>query len=92
MRKMEFIAELAAEAGLTTKKANDVTKIFLEKIINVMEAGDEITFKGFGCFKAVETPERIYRNPLTGEDVPVGPRSNPKLKFSKKVKNRIHSK
>lgn len=92
MRKMEFIAQLAQEAGITTTKANDVTKIFLEKIVNIMEEGDEITFKEFGCFCAPETPGRVYKNPLTGEDVPVGPRRNPKLNFSKKVKNRIRAK
>lgn len=74
MNKKEFAQELSKRTNITKNKALAITNAALEIFAEAMERKEEVRFVGFGVFEAKYTPQRMARNPQTGEPavIPAG--------------------
>ncbi|MBD5634027.1 MAG: HU family DNA-binding protein [Candidatus Eremiobacteraeota bacterium] len=71
MTKNELIRELAEEFELPRSRVNEMVEAILEKMTNVLKAGDKVQLTPFGQFRIRDRAARMARNPQTGEPVKV---------------------
>ena len=68
MTKVELIAAVAENAGLSKKDAEQAVNATVEAITKALAEGDKVSLVGFGTFETRERPARKGRNPRTGEE------------------------
>ena len=69
MKKSEFIAAVAKEAGITRVEADKVINKALDVIQGALKNGDRVTLTGFGTFEVRQRAERAGMNIRTGEKI-----------------------
>ena len=71
----ERIIEELRNTDLKKSEASKVTQSVLEIIKRTLESGEDVLITGFGKFCVKEKKARRGRNPQTGEDLMLRPRS-----------------
>ena len=66
-----------------------VSSVF-DEITEALTRGDRVELRGFGAFSVKHRPERIGRNPRTGEAVFVPAKSVPFFKTGKELRERLN--
>ena len=89
MTKKEFVEKYAEMVGVTQVQAKREIGNMEQIIPKLLVEGEEIPLTGIGIFKVVKTPERIGRNPKTGEEITIPERAVPKIKISSVLKKKI---
>ena len=77
--------------GLSRNESSDLVESVLEEICTCLEAGEEVKLSSFGTFSVQSKRQRVGRNPKTGEEVPILPRSVLIFRPSHVLKNRINA-
>ena len=90
MNKKEFIGVIAAKAGVSKKDTEAVYDALFASIIENLKAGEKVQVTGFGPFEVRERPERVAKNPRTGESVKVAASKSPAFKAGKALKDSIN--
>jgi nucleoid DNA-binding protein len=89
MTRTEVIDELAQRSGMDKR---DV-KAFLDHLIGLVEdsikKGGEVPLKGLGKFRVQNRKARTGRNPLTGEEIQIPPKTVVKFSIAKSLKDLI---
>ena len=67
MTKTQLVAALAEEMGTDKKSANSALEAITGLITREVSAGGAVTLPGVGKIYCRERPERMVRNPATGE-------------------------
>ena len=89
MTKVELIAAVAANAGLTKKDADKAVSATLDVITETLQKGEKVSLVGFGTFEVRERKERQGRNPQT-RDPMTNPASNlPAFSAGKALKDAV---
>ena len=87
--RSDFANRLRERFGLTTADAYKLVDIVFDEIRESLINGEEVKFAGFGSFKILTKPQRIGRNPKTGEPAIITARKvasfRPSSEFSKRV-------
>lgn len=65
--RRDLAKEIATEIEMDVRIINPLVSLFLNKMIEHLQNGEEIHFKSFGSFLLVEK-ERGIRDPKTGEE------------------------
>jgi integration host factor subunit beta len=91
MTKAELIEEVARAASLTRKHSEVIVDAVFSSIVDALKSGDKIELRGFGSFRVRERSSRTGRNPKTGADVVVPPKSVPHFKPGKELRELINS-
>ena len=81
--KKDLIDAAISSAGINRTESTKAVESVFDTIITALKSGEEIRINGFGIFSITERPERIGRNPRTGEAVTVAPLKKPKFKAGK---------
>ena len=89
MNKSGMIEALAAERGISFKKAEDVVNTVFDAMTEAMLAGERIEIRGFGSFVVNSYKAYTGRNPKTGVSIAVKPKKLPFFKVGKELKLRI---
>lgn len=89
MTKVELVAKVAAEAGLTKKDAEKALQAVLDGIAGALKAGDKVSLVGFGTFETRNRPERKGRNPRTKEEITIPATTAPAFKAGKGLKDAV---
>lgn len=92
MNKSELIESLAAEKGLTYKKAEEIVNIVFDAMSSAMIRNERIEIRGFGSFVVKDYKSYTGRNPKTGEPIEVKPKKLPFFKVGKELKERVDGK
>ena len=71
MNKIELIAAVAEEAGMTKVDARKAIDAVLEVSKEELKKGDKIALVGFGTLGVVNRPARQGRNPRTGKTIKI---------------------
>lgn len=87
--KTEIAKRVACNAGINNKTAADAVDAVFEAIKALVSAGESVTVKGFGTFKAVEKAGRATRNPRTGEQIIISAHKAVKFKPSPDLKDAV---
>ncbi len=90
LTKKDMISRLNEEMGLATKAATESTELIIEIIKSTLEAGEEVMISGFGKFCLVHKNQRQGRNPATGDDMMLPPRTVVTFKCSGSLRDRMN--
>ena len=89
MTKVELIASVAAEAGMSKKDAEKAVNAALAAITEELKNGGKVSLDGFGTFEVRERPERQGRNPQTKEPMTIAASKLPAFKAGKALKDAV---
>lgn len=89
MNKAELIAAAAARAELSKKDTEKVINAVFETISEELVAGEKVSVVGFGSFDVKQRPERVGRNPATGEEITIPASRVPQFKPGKALKDAV---
>ncbi|MCI5555496.1 HU family DNA-binding protein [bacterium] len=89
MTKVELIAAVATEAGLSKKDAEKAVNTMLATITEELKKGEKVSLVGFGTFEVRERPERQGRNPQTKEPMTIAASKLPAFKAGKALKDAV---
>ena len=92
MNKAEFISMVAAKAGTSKKDSEANLNAILAVISDNLAKGEDVPFIGFGTFKVVKRPERMGRNPGTGQQIKIPATSAVAFKVGAKLKEAVAGK
>ena len=90
MNKNDFIASVAASAGLSKTDAANAVDGVLDAISNALAAGGEVRMTGFGTFSVASRAASVGRNPRTGEKIQIAASTRPKFKAGKSLKDAVN--
>lgn len=86
-----LVSTVAEQTGITKVLATEVTKSFIQAIVDSVVAGETVRLTGFGTFSKQSTNERVARNPQTGEAVNVPASFRVSFKTAKPFKDAVKS-
>jgi DNA-binding protein HU-beta len=86
MTKAEFITSITTKTGLSKTAAAEAVEAFIGTVVEVLKAGDKITFAGFGSFSVSERSARTGRNPQTGAEIQIAASKSGKFSAGKDLK------
>ena len=90
MTKQEFVDAVADKAGMSKRDASTAVDACLGVIESTLQAGDAITFTGFGKFHVTRRAARQGVNPRTGEPVQISAANVPKFSAGSQLKKAVN--
>ena len=69
MTKKELAIAIAEKSEISQAKAAEMIDMVINSVRESLEAGNEVTIRGFGAFKPVKSAQRSGRNLRTKERV-----------------------
>lgn len=90
MNKSELVEALAADSGLTYKKAEEIVSLIFDGMAETLAGGGRIEIRGFGSFVVKDYKPYVGRNPKTGEVINVRPKRLPFFKVGKELRERVN--
>ncbi len=88
----DFANRLRERFGLTTADAFKLVDIVFDEIRESLIHGEEVKFAGFGTFKILAKPQRMGRNPKTGESAVISARRVASFRPSNEFRRRVAKK
>ncbi|MGA9535914.1 MAG: integration host factor subunit alpha [Desulfobacterales bacterium] len=73
--KADIVQSIMDQIGFTKNQSSEVTETLLEVIKPTLASGEDVLVSGFGKFCVNKKAERKGRNPATGEEMMLNPRS-----------------
>ena len=90
MTKTQLVAALAVEMGSDKKTANAALQAITGLITREVSAGGAFTLPGIGKIYCRERPERMVRNPSTGEQFKKEADKVVKMTIAKALKDSVN--
>lgn len=78
------------EVGLSRNESSDLVEAVLQEISDTLVKGENVKISSFGSFSVREKGTRVGRNPKTGVEVPILPRSVLVFRASHVLKDEIN--
>ncbi len=79
-----------AQVGLSRNESSDLVEQVLDEMMEALTKGDSVKISSFGSFFVKHKGERVGRNPKTGIEVAISPRSVLVFRASHVLKDRIN--
>ncbi|MGB0438973.1 MAG: HU family DNA-binding protein [Paracoccaceae bacterium] len=90
MTKTELVAALAEELGCDKKTASATLDAVSAVVTREVAAGGAVTLPGLGKFFCRERPDRMVRNPATGEQMHKDADKQVKVTIAKALKDSVN--
>ncbi len=91
MTKTQLVAALAEATGSDKKTANDFLAAVTDIVTKEVAAGGAVTLPGLGKFACRARPDRMVRNPATGEQMHKDADRVAKVTIAKALKDVINA-
>ena len=78
------------EVGLSRNESAQLVASVFEEIASTLAQGEAVKLSSFGIFLLRDKVQRIGRNPMTGEEMPIPARRVVRLRASRVLKDRIN--
>jgi len=91
LTKTQLVAALAEEMGTDKKSAGAALDAMSEVITREVSGGGAVTLPGVGKIYCRERPERMVRNPATGEQIKKDADQVVKMTIAKALKDSVNS-
>lgn len=75
LQKSELISQVSTNLEIDESKVDQIVNEFLDSLCKNLQSEETIILQDFGIFKKVIEPERIGRNPLTGNEITIPPKA-----------------
>ncbi len=89
MTKQEIVAQMAADANISKKAAEDALNSFIGSVKGSLGKGEAVSLVGFGTFGVSKRAARKGRNPQTGATIDIPARTVPTFKAGKGLKDAV---
>ena len=89
LTKAELAELLFEQVGLNKREAKDMVETFFGEIRDALERGEAVKLSGFGNFQLRDKPQRLGRNPKTGEEIAITARRVVTFHASQKLKGMV---
>lgn len=90
MTKAQLVAALAEESGMDKKGAATALDSLINIITKEVSGGGAVTLPGVGKIYCRERPERMVRNPATGEQIKKDADKVVKMTIAKALKDSVN--
>jgi len=90
MTKAQLVAALAEETGTDKKAASSALEGIIAIITREVSGGGAVTLPGVGKIYCRERPERMVRNPATGEQIKKEADKVVKMTIAKALKDSVN--
>ena len=90
MTKAEIARIVHERVGLTKKDSAQIVESVLDVVSDALEQGTNVKLSGFGHFMVRQKHARRGRNPKTGVDLTIAPRSVVTFRASPLLKNKLN--
>jgi DNA-binding protein HU-beta len=90
MTKTQLVAALAEELGSDKKSASAALDAVVSVITKEVSGGGAVTLPGVGKIYCRERPERMVRNPATGEQIKKDADKVVKMTIAKALKDSVN--
>lgn len=80
------------DVGLSLAESSDLVDAVIEEVCTALEKGEQVKLSSFGTFSLRRKKQRIGRNPKTGVEVPITPRTVLTFNASNILKSRVNKK
>ena len=71
MTRSELIAEVAKRGNISLTESDNLIRVVIETIRDVVASGEKITISGFGTFERKIRKATVARNPKTGKPMTI---------------------
>lgn len=78
------------EVGLSSTESSAMVDAVIEEICAALEGGDSVKLSSFGTFSLRSKKQRTGRNPKTGVEVPITPRTVLSFNASNILKSKVN--
>ncbi len=89
MTKQELVAQMASDAKISKKAAEDALNSFMGSVKKSLSKGKPVSLIGFGTFNISKRNARKGRNPQTGKEIHIPARTVPVFKAGKGLKDAV---
>jgi integration host factor subunit alpha len=79
------------EIGLSLTESTELVDAVIDEVSDALAAGENVKLSTFGTFKLREKKQRIGRNPKTGVEVPISPRTVLSFTASNILKEKVNN-
>lgn len=90
LTKTQLVATLADEMGSDKKSASSALDAIIAVITREVSGGGAVTLPGVGKIMCRERPERMVRNPATGEQIHKAADKVVKMTIAKALKDSVN--
>ncbi len=90
--KVNITEAIYEEIGLSRKDSGDVLDMIIEEIRSELIAGNDVKISSFGTFALRKKKARMGRNPKTGEEAEITPRTVISFKPSQILRQAVNKK
>jgi len=91
MTKSQLVTALSDKTGADKKSAGAAIEAIVEIVSDEVAAGGAVTLPGLGKFYCRARPERMVRNPATGEQMKKDADRVAKVTIAKALKDRVNA-
>ena len=96
LTRADLSASVYRQIGLSLSESTMMVDAVINEVIEALEKGESVKLSSFGTFNLRRKRQRIGRNPKTGVEVPITPRTvisfNPSNILKAKVNNALSGK
>lgn len=89
LTKNVIIDEIVLSTGLSRKEASEAIETLLDIIKLQLQNGDDVCISGFGKWKVRKKNSRRGRNPQTGDEITITPRSVVTFSLSNVLRSKL---
>ncbi|GAB5047443.1 HU family DNA-binding protein [Thermodesulfovibrio sp. TK110] len=91
MKKSELIDRVSQKIDILTKKqVETIIDMIFDCMTETLSKGEKIEIRGFANFKVKQRPERIARNPKTGQQIKIPAQRAIHFKMSKALREALN--
>lgn len=90
MTRSELIDAVARRRAIPRSIAERVVNVLFDEIRDALVAGGRVEIRGFGSFRSRHYAGYVGRNPRTGSEIRVGPKTLPVFKVGKELRARVN--
>lgn len=91
MSKPELITRISDATGVSRRVATDMIDALTETVHSELAAGGSVNLPGIGKISAQARPDRMVRNPATGQQVHKPADRRVKITVSKPLKDAVNA-
>ncbi|SPF80336.1 integration host factor subunit alpha [Pseudoprimorskyibacter insulae] len=89
LTRMDLSEAVFREVGLSRNESAELVESVLGHMSDALVAGEQVKISSFGTFSVRDKAARVGRNPKTGEEVPIQPRTVLTFRPSHIMKERV---
>lgn len=89
LNKADFVSMLAETVDVSKSAAEEMVNAYHKLVGRALSEGGQVSFTGFGTYKASDRAARTGRNPRTGEEIQIAATRVPTFKAGKTLKDEV---